>query len=558
MSAAVSIHLKRLLALLVVCLAVTVAVTGPLAAQGDEVLWYDTEMINPGLGATSRDVDRSSPRAALRSFVELTEAGDLKAAAHVLNLSEFTKNEQQALGSQLAAKLLSILDRKLEIDWSGIPAEPDARTTDPTNDQNGSEPRRDYILEELDVDGQVYAIRLARYVEQSSVGTADTPVWLISPDTVANINLLYGAFGPRGYEAQIPDLLKERLGWLQLWEWIALPLLLGIVVFVGLLTSKLIGLGNYMADGRVLRRAFERAALPLSLVTSAAAAHWLLGFIVSFSEPVNAVITPALVMLAVVGVSLAALRAIDALLDHLTRRYLGDDFDMPSSSEREFHTSMYALRRIILVATVGFSVVFILMQFDIVADMGITLLASAGVLAVVLGIAGQTTLGNIVASLQIAIAKPVRIGDSINYEGDWCIVEAIYFTFIRLRTWDERRIIVPVKYFLSYPFKNWTVVDERLLCTIRLVIDPMAEVVVLRDKFQEIAKADPEVIEHDKLAVYVTDQASNGMTIEFFAMAPDPSTARLIEMRLREELVRFVQIEHPGWWYRERFLESIR
>jgi len=117
---------------------------------------------------------------------------------------------------------------------------------------------------------------------------------------------------------------------------------------------------------------------------------------------------------------------------------------------------------------------------------------------------------------------------------------------------------VPVKYFLSYPFKNWSVVDERLLCTIRLVIDPMAEVAVLREKFEEIAKADPDVIEHDELTVFVTDQASNGMTIEFFAMAPDPSTARLIEMRLREELVSFVQIEHPEWWYRERFLEITR
>jgi len=555
---AVSIHIKRFLALLVVCLAVTFAAPVPLAAQDDAVLWYETELINPGLEVPSKDVDRNSPRAALRSFIELAEAGDLKAAAHVLNLSEYPKDEQQALGPQLAAELVSILDRKLEIDWSGIPAEPDARTIDPTNDQNGSESRRDYILEELNVDGQVYAIRLARYVAQFSDGAADTPVWLISPDTVENINLLYDAFGPRGYEAQIPDALKERLGWLQLWEWIALPLLVGVAVLVGLLTSKLIGLGKYMADSRVLRRAFERAALPLSLVTSAAAAHWLLGFIVSLSEPVNAVITPALVMLAVVGISLAALRAIDALLHHLTRQYLGDDYDTPSSSEREFHTSMYALRRIILVVTVGFSVVFILMQFDIVADMGITLLASAGVLTVVLGIAGQMTLGNIVASLQIAIAKPVRIGDSIHYEGDWCIVEAIYFTFIRLRTWDERRIIVPVKYFLSYPFKNWSVVDERLLCTIRLVIDPMAEVAVLREKFEEIAKADPDVIEHDELTVFVTDQASNGMTIEFFAMAPDPSTARLIEMRLREELVSFVQIEHPEWWYRERFLEITR
>jgi len=177
---------------------------------------------------------------------------------------------------------------------------------------------------------------------------------------------------------------------------------------------------------------------------------------------------------------------------------------------------------------------------------------------VILGIAGQSTLGNIVASLQIAIAKPVRIGDSIQYEGDWCIVESIYFTFIRLRTWDERRIIVPVKYFLSYPFKNWSVVNERMLCTIQLVLDPMAEVAVLREKFESIAKVDPNVIEHDQLVTYVTDHSSNGMTVEFFAMAPDPSTARVIEMRMREELMDFVRREHPEWWWRERFVECRR
>jgi small-conductance mechanosensitive channel len=213
---------------------------------------------------------------------------------------------------------------------------------------------------------------------------------------------------------------------------------------------------------------------------------------------------------------------------------------------------LYALRRIILVITVGFALVFVLIQFDLFADMGLTLLASAGVLTVIRGIAGQVTLGNMVASLQIAIAKPVRIGDNIHYEGDWCVVEAIYFTFIQMRTWDERRLIVPVKYFLSYPFKNWSVLNERMMVTIRLVLDPMAEVSILREKFSAIANGDSDVIEHDRIWTCITDHSANGMTVEFYTMASDPATAWSVEMRLREELVNFVGCEHPDWWWRER------
>ncbi|WP_296766479.1 mechanosensitive ion channel domain-containing protein [Sediminimonas sp.] len=554
----VAIHVKRLLVFLFMGLAATLATGVQLAAQDDPALWYETETINPGLEPVSSDLDRTSPRAALRSFLDLAEAGKFEAAAHVLNLSKLPQEEQKARGLELAAKFASIINRKLRINWSSVPPEPDARTPRSADDQSVSQPRRDYLLEELDVDGRIYAIRLGRYATEPSDGKDVDPVWLFSPDTVGNVEVLYDAFGPRDFEAFIPDTMKTRIGWLQLWEWVALPLLVGVVVLVGMLTSKLIGLGKYISDGRVVSRAIERAALPLSLVVAAATAHWFLGFIVSLSGPANAVITPALVLLAAVGFSLAALRAIDALLDRVTRRYLGNTNDAPTSSEREFYTSMYALRRIVLVITVGFSGVFVLMQFSIFAEMGLTLLASAGVLTVIIGIAGQSTLGNIVSSLQIAIAKPVRIGDSILYEGDWCIVEAIYFTFIRLRTWDERRIIVPVKYFLSHPFKNWSVVDERVLCGVQLVLDPMADVAVLREKFNAIAKADPEVIEHGKLWTYVTDHSAKGMTVGFYAMAPDPSTAWSVEMRLREDLVNFVRTQHPEWWWHERILEYSR
>ncbi|MCO0614934.1 mechanosensitive ion channel family protein [Lutimaribacter sp. EGI FJ00015] len=528
------------------------AITAPLAAQDNPELWYETEAINPGLDAPPSEMDRSSPRVALRSFLELAETGDFETAMHFLNLSKLPEEEQKSRGHDLAAKLASTIDRKLLIDWADIPPEADARSPDSTTDQQHSEPRRDFLLEELEVAGDTYAIRLGRYAEKTPEGEAHVPVWLISTDTVANIDMLHDAFGPTALESHIPRSLKGEFGGLQLWEWIALPLLISVVILVGFLTSWLVGLGRYMSSDRIQHRVFERAALPLSLVTASVTAKWLLGFAVSFSGQATMIIGLALVMLAVVGFCLAALRSIDALLDHLTRRHLGNAYDTPSSSEREFYTSMYALRRVVLVATVGFSIVFVLMQFNLFADIGVTLLASAGVLTVILGIAGQATLGNMVASLQIAIAKPVRIGDSIHYEGDWCIVEAIFFTFIRLRTWDERRIIVPVKYFLSYPFRNWSVINERMICTIQMVLDPMADVDVLRKKFVALGKADPEVIEHDQLFAYLTGHSSNGLTIEFYAMAPNPWKAWTIEMRLREELVNFVRREHPEWWWRER------
>lgn len=542
----------RFLVVLLAGIWIACATSPPVVAQDDPALWYEMEAINPGLAPPLKDVDRSSPRATLRSFVDLAATRDHAVAAHLMDLSKFPDDEQKTRGPEFAAKLASVIDRKLRVDWADIPAESDAHVPQSANGQNGVERRRDYLLEEFDVDGQIYAIRLSRYAEKTSEDESTDPVWLFSRDTVDSIDVLYNAFGPRAFEAHIPDALKVRVGWLQIWEWIALPLLVGVVGLVGLLTSRLVGLGSTMSSGRVMRHAFERAALPLSLVTAAAAAHWLLGFIVSLSGPATAIITPALVLLAVIGFSLAALRAVDALLDRVTRRYLGDTNDTPSSSDREFYTSIYALRRIILVITVGFSLVFVLLQFDIFADMGVTLLASAGVLTVILGIAGQITLGNMVASMQIAIAKPVRIGDSIHYEGTWCVVEAIFFTFIRLRTWDERRIIVPVKYFLSYPFKNWSVIDERMICTIGLVLDPMAEVRVLREKFIGFGKADPDVIEPDHLGAYITDHTLTGLKVEFYAMAPDPWKAWDIEMRLRENLVDFIRTEHPEWWPRER------
>ena len=197
----------------------------------------------------------------------------------------------------------------------------------------------------------------------------------------------------------------------------------------------------------------------------------------------------------------------------------------------------------------------VLSQLHLFETLGLSLLASAGVLTVILGIAGQTVLGNILASLQIALAKPIRIGDSVHYEGDWAYVEAIFYTFVRLRTWDDRRLIVPVQYFVSNPFENWSMQDAKMTRTFTLVLDHSAEVQPLRDAFLGFAEEDEDVIEQEESKVLVTDHDHNGKHVRFYATSPDPTAAWQMHARLRERMMKWIEDNHPEWWPRERVVD---
>ncbi|HMA98659.1 MAG TPA: mechanosensitive ion channel domain-containing protein, partial [Wenzhouxiangella sp.] len=179
---------------------------------------------------------------------------------------------------------------------------------------------------------------------------------------------------------------------------------------------------------------------------------------------------------------------------------------------------------------------------------GLSLLASAGVITVVLGIAGRTVLGNILASLQIAISKPVRIGDAVHYEGQWGYVESIYYSFLVLRTWDGRRQIVPVQYFISYPFENWSMVDASITQTITLKLDHAADPGKLRKAFEKLVKKDKRALAHELLMTAVTDHSEHFQELTFFATAANPSDAWLMQLHLREGMADWIRRYHPEWW----------
>lgn len=534
----------RLLILCVTALFFTGAV-----AQDTSNAWYSAEVLNEGLGAAPDDLDLSTPRAAMRSFVEYARADRFDAAAHVLNLSRVEPERQPDRGVRVAQQLYQVIDRRVWVDWSDLPSRPDAKVEQSASEGSGpGEMRRDLGIKLFELNGRAYEIRIARY----KAGEGSEPVWLFTPQTVADVAPLHDAYGPRAFEQYIPDRMKDQLGGLRIWEWLGLPIMLGLLIGIGWSVNSMVTMLARKAPYGFLQHAFARAGFPLALFAVAVLAQVVLSLAVSFSGPVTSIVQPLLVIVMASGVGMAALRIVDAILDRVTLRYVGDIDDTRSLDKRELYTSIYALRRVIVLFMVGFAAFYVLARLNLFQSVGMTLLASAGVLTVLLGIAGQAVLGNILASLQIALAKPVRIGDSVLFEGDWAYVESIFYTFMRLRTWDERRIIVPVRYFVSKPFENWSVKDARIMHTVRLRLDHSADSDVLRDRFVELAREDEGVIEHDQIACYVTDHNAQGVEISFYAMSPDPSTGWVTEMRLREGMLRFIRENHPEWWPQER------
>jgi small-conductance mechanosensitive channel len=249
---------------------------------------------------------------------------------------------------------------------------------------------------------------------------------------------------------------------------------------------------------------------------------------------------------------MAALRSIDATLERVTERFVDEIDDSSDRDRRELYTSIYALRRFVLLAAVLISAVLFLMQLRLFDNVGMSLLASAGVITVILGIAGRTVLGNILASLQIAIAKPVRIGDAVQYEGQWGYVESIYYSYLVLRTWDGRRQIVPVQYFISYPFENWSMIDASITRTVTLRLDHAAEPAKLRKAFEKLVEKDDRAIADELLMTAVTEHNEDFQEITFFATAANPTDAWLMQLHLREGMADWVRRYHSEWWPSDR------
>lgn len=538
--------MKTLLAGLLAMLLLVVSCLGLAQEEAENPRWLSIDALNAGLGEPPDEVERRTPRDAVRSFLTLTEEKDYAAAAHLLNLLDLPPDEQAERGAVLARQLAAVLQRGEWINVSSLSSRQDAMVVDTSgNSARAGQPRRNLELASLELDGQSYEVRIARY----RVGEQD-PVWLIAPETISAIPRLYEKYGPSWLEDHLPERFQVSFGALKLWEWFAIPIFLCLIGAVGWFTHALMGLLASRLPAGLASVFAQMIRLPLAFITMSLLAQWLLDYVVSFSGLATAFFRGLLVVILAWGVGLIALRLVDTLLIRMTRRLVGEIDDSKSRDDRQLLTTLHALRRAVILITVLAVAIYVIAQVSLFETLGVTLLASASVVTVLVGIAGQAVLGNILASFQVSLTKPIRIGDLLIFEEQWCHVEGIYYTFIRLKTWDERRLVVPVRYFVSKPYQNLSSKNAKLYRTIVLTLHLSADVATLREKFKEFAMAEEQVIDHHALACHVTGQHEATQEVSFYLMGAEPMGAWAAEARVREKLLAFLRDHHPEWWPR--------
>jgi small-conductance mechanosensitive channel len=247
------------------------------------------------------------------------------------------------------------------------------------------------------------------------------------------------------------------------------------------------------------------------------------------------------------------IKAINGFADGLIAKYPYDVTDNLQARRILTQTRVLARTAITLLLLAGASM--ILMTFPGARQVGASLLASAGVIGIVAGLAAKPVFSNLIAGLQIALSQPIRIDDVLVVEGEWGRVEEITGTFVVLRIWDDRRLILPLSYFIEKPFQNWTRSSSQLLGSVFVYTDYGMPIDPLRAEVERLVKAAPQW-DGRFFNVQVTDATERTMQVRVLCTAASSSLAFDLRCAVREGLIGFMQREYPQFLPRVRIDES--
>ncbi len=212
---------------------------------------------------------------------------------------------------------------------------------------------------------------------------------------------------------------------------------------------------------------------------------------------------------------------------------------------RRVQTQVKVLERIVMVVIVIVTVSIGLMTFPEIRQLGTSLLASAGLAGLIVGLAARSTLENLLAGVQVALTEPIRIDDVVIVEGEWGRIEEIRTSYVVVRIWDLRRLVVPLAYFIQHPFQNWTRTSADLLGTVFVYVDYTVPVEAVRQELQRILEASRDLWDGKVCGLQVTDSKEHTLELRALMSSADSGMAWDLRCRVREKLVEFLQKNYP-------------
>jgi small-conductance mechanosensitive channel len=292
---------------------------------------------------------------------------------------------------------------------------------------------------------------------------------------------------------------------------------------------------------KILARILDKIRWPLrSLILALVIAS--LRPLMDLPEQFNNTLQIILTIVFIVITAWLFMRIIAVVKMVMLKRYNIEEED--NLKARKVVTQLRVAQRILNVIIIVISIAAILMTFDKVRQFGVSILASAGISAIILGFAAQRSLATLFAGVQIAITQPIRIDDVVIVEGEWGWIEEITLTYVVVRIWDLRRLVVPITWFLDKPFQNWTRTSADILGTVYLYTDYRAPIQRIREKAIDLIKANHHW--DGKVAgLQVTNSTENTVELRVLMSAATSPRAWNLRCDVREALVTFLQQEFP-------------
>ncbi len=245
----------------------------------------------------------------------------------------------------------------------------------------------------------------------------------------------------------------------------------------------------------------------------------------------------------IAGIAWLIIGFINVLSDLMIERY--DIHVSDNLTARRVQTQVHLLRRIVVAVVIIVALSAALMTIPEIRGIGAGLFASAGIAGLVVGMAARPTLSNLIAGVQLALTEPIRIEDVVIVEGEWGWIEEIRPTYVVVRIWDLRRLVVPTTYFMEQPFQNWTRKTADLLGTVFVYTDYSIPVDDVRKQLQSILKSS-ELWDGKVCVLQVTDATDHAIQLRALFSASDSGKRWDLSCEVREKLIQYLQERYPG------------
>jgi len=347
----------------------------------------------------------------------------------------------------------------------------------------------------------------------------------------------------------IKDLFEKNI---QNWDSLLVISVVTIAIAVAVYFAIILLLRNlsHRKDNQLERNSWKKFRIPLIFFLLSVSFTIIIGE-VDFEHQLITYARHVIKLLIIFGITWLLTRIISMGRDLILKQYNYNERD--NLKARKVITQFRLIERVLIILIIIIAIGVALMTFESIRKFGVSIFASAGVAGIILGIAAQKLLGNMLAGIQIAIAQPIRIDDVVIVEGEWGWIEEINITYVVVRIWDKRRLILPTTYFVEKPFQNWTRESAEILGTVFIYTDYTVPFDKLREELTRILEEDDNW-DGKVNVLQVTNATEKTVEIRALMSAADSPTAWDLRVNVREKLIEYLRDNYPQSLPRSRLL----